>query len=103
MDYVTIRYIKKKPKLNNPILIEGLPGIGNVGKLAVEHLIDSINAKKFAEWLGLRMIDGDELSLIFHHYRIGFSRTETNVDFKKGLFKKKINKIVKEIELMSRE
>lgn len=49
MDYVTIRYITKKPKLNNPILIEGLPGIGNVGKLAVEHLIDSINAKKFAE------------------------------------------------------
>jgi hypothetical protein len=30
-------------------MIEGLPGIGNVGKLAVEHLIDSINAVKFAE------------------------------------------------------
>ena len=41
--------MSKKPKLNNPILIEGLPGIGNVGKLAVEHLIDSINAIKFAE------------------------------------------------------
>lgn len=37
------------PKLTNPILIEGLPGIGNVGKLAVEHLIDTIEAKKFAE------------------------------------------------------
>ena len=37
------------PKLTNPILIEGLPGIGNVGKLAVEHLIDTIKAKKFAE------------------------------------------------------
>jgi len=49
MDYVTIRYILKKPKLNNPLVIEGLPGIGNVGKLAVEHLIDSINAIKFAE------------------------------------------------------
>jgi uncharacterized protein (TIGR00162 family) len=49
MDYVTVRYISKKPKLNNPILIEGLPGIGNVGKLAVEHLIDSVNATKFAE------------------------------------------------------
>jgi uncharacterized protein (TIGR00162 family) len=49
MDYVTVRYVAKKPKLNNPILIEGLPGIGNVGKLAVEHLIDSINATKFAE------------------------------------------------------
>ncbi len=49
MDYVNIRYVNKKPKLNNPILIEGLPGIGNVGKLAVEHLIDSIKATKFAE------------------------------------------------------
>jgi len=49
MDYVTVRYIGKKPKLNNPILIEGLPGIGNVGKLAVEHLIDEVNAKKFVE------------------------------------------------------
>jgi len=49
MDYVDVRYITKKPKLKNPVLIEGLPGIGNVGKLAVEHLIDSINATKFAE------------------------------------------------------
>jgi uncharacterized protein (TIGR00162 family) len=49
MDYVTIRYISKKPKLKNPILIEGLPGIGNVGKLAVEHLIDSTKSTKFAE------------------------------------------------------
>ena len=49
MDYVTVKYTTKKPELKNPILIEGLPGIGNVGKLAVEHLIDSINAVKFAE------------------------------------------------------
>ena len=49
MDLVTVRYIGKKPTLVNPMLIEGLPGIGNVGKLAVEHLIDSIKAKKFAE------------------------------------------------------
>ena len=27
---------KTRPKLNQPILIEGLPGIGNVGKIAVE-------------------------------------------------------------------
>ena len=49
MDYVTVKYIGKKPKLKNPILLEGLPGIGNVGKLAVEHLIDNINATKFVE------------------------------------------------------
>ena len=44
----TVVYIEK-PKLRNPILIEGLPGVGNVGKLAAEHLIDEIKAKKFAE------------------------------------------------------
>jgi proteasome assembly chaperone (PAC2) family protein len=49
MDMVTTKYIGKKPKLENPILIEGLPGIGNVGKLAVEHLIEKMNAVKFAE------------------------------------------------------
>jgi len=49
MDYVTVRFVSRKPRLKKPILIEGLPGIGNVGKLAVEHLIDSMKAKKFAE------------------------------------------------------
>jgi len=49
MDLITIEYIGKQPKLTNPMFIEGLPGIGNVGKLAVEHLIDNIKAKKFAE------------------------------------------------------
>ena len=49
MDLVTIQYVGKKPKLKNPIFIEGLPGIGNVGKLAVEHLIEVLHAKKFAE------------------------------------------------------
>lgn len=34
------------PKLNNPILIEGLPGIGNVGKIAVDYLIEDLKAKK---------------------------------------------------------
>lgn len=49
MDFVTINRITKLPKLKDPILIEGLPGIGNVGKIAVEHLIDSIKAVKFAD------------------------------------------------------
>jgi uncharacterized protein (TIGR00162 family) len=49
MQLVEIRYTEKKPKLKAPILIEGLPGIGNVGKLAVEHLIEVMRAKKFAE------------------------------------------------------
>ncbi|MEE9525547.1 MAG: PAC2 family protein, partial [Candidatus Woesearchaeota archaeon] len=39
----------KKPKLNKPILIEGLPGIGNVGKVAVDFLIDELKAVKLYE------------------------------------------------------
>src|SRR3989344_4864408 len=34
------------PKLNKPILIEGLPGIGNVGKIAVDFLVEELKAKK---------------------------------------------------------
>lgn len=41
-----INLIGKKPKLNNPILIEGLPGIGNVGKVAVDFIIESLKAEK---------------------------------------------------------
>ncbi|MCD6111510.1 MAG: proteasome assembly chaperone family protein [Thermoplasmata archaeon] len=37
------------PELNSPILVEGLPGVGNVGKLAAEHLIEQVDAKLFAE------------------------------------------------------
>ncbi|MCD6478079.1 MAG: proteasome assembly chaperone family protein [Candidatus Aenigmarchaeota archaeon] len=39
----------KKVKLNNPILIEGLPGIGNVGRVSAQFLIDQLKAEKFAE------------------------------------------------------
>ncbi len=49
MKDVVVKYVRKKPSLKNPLLIEGLPGIGNVGKLAVEHLIDKMGAKKFVE------------------------------------------------------
>ncbi|XES76552.1 MAG: proteasome assembly chaperone family protein [Candidatus Bathyarchaeia archaeon] len=33
---------------NNPILIEGLPGLGLVGKIALRYLIKQFKAKKFA-------------------------------------------------------
>ena len=38
------------PKLNNPILIEGLPGFGNVGKITAQLLIQFSEAKLFAEY-----------------------------------------------------
>lgn len=36
-------------ELENPIFIEALPGIGHVGKLAADHIIDELGATKFAE------------------------------------------------------
>ncbi len=39
-------FISKKNRINKPILIEGLPGIGNVGKVTVDFLIDALKAKK---------------------------------------------------------
>jgi uncharacterized protein (TIGR00162 family) len=37
------------PKLHNPLFIEGLPGIGNVGKVAVDFMIDELHATKLYE------------------------------------------------------
>lgn len=42
--------ITKKIKLRNPILIEGLPGIGNVGRVVTGYMISELNMKKFAEF-----------------------------------------------------
>ena len=36
----------KKPKLKSPVLIEGLPGIANVGKIVVDYLIEELEAVK---------------------------------------------------------
>jgi uncharacterized protein (TIGR00162 family) len=41
--------IIEKPKLNDPILIEGLPGIGFVANIAALHLINELKAKRFAQ------------------------------------------------------
>jgi uncharacterized protein (TIGR00162 family) len=48
MDEITVIFTEQ-PTLTKPIFIEGLPGVGNVGKLAAEHLIDEVKATKFAE------------------------------------------------------
>lgn len=42
-----------KPK--NPVLIEGLPGIGNVAKIAVDYLIQELNAKVLASFVSYKM------------------------------------------------
>ncbi len=44
----------KLPKLNKPVLMEGLPGIGNVGKIAVDFLIEELKAKKLYSFFSHR-------------------------------------------------
>ncbi|MEM7813341.1 MAG: proteasome assembly chaperone family protein [Candidatus Aenigmatarchaeota archaeon] len=39
----------EKVKLKNPILIEGLPGIGNVGRVAAGYLVSELKMKHFAD------------------------------------------------------
>lgn len=39
----------EKPKLDDPVLIEGLPGIGFVANIAALHLIRELHAVRFAE------------------------------------------------------
>ena len=41
--------ISERPKLNDPVLIEGLPGIGFVANIAALHLIGELKAKRFAQ------------------------------------------------------
>lgn len=39
----------ERPKLKEPLFIEGLPGVGNVGRIAAGYLVEQLEAKKFAE------------------------------------------------------
>lgn len=48
MEETTIVMLKKA-KIKNPILIEGLPGIGLVGKLAADHMVRELKAEKIAD------------------------------------------------------
>ncbi|MCL4438241.1 MAG: proteasome assembly chaperone family protein [Candidatus Thermoplasmatota archaeon] len=48
MEKIIIRQYKK-PKLSSPVLIGGLPGIGNVGKIAADYLIDKFKMEKLAD------------------------------------------------------
>ncbi|OGI15822.1 proteasome assembly chaperone family protein [Candidatus Micrarchaeota archaeon RBG_16_49_10] len=44
-----IKTIGELPKLKDPIFIEGLPGVGNIGRIAVGYLIEQLKTVKFAE------------------------------------------------------
>jgi uncharacterized protein (TIGR00162 family) len=49
MKDIDIKWLEEPGELNDPILIEGLPGVGNVGKLAADHLIEELDAEQVAE------------------------------------------------------
>ncbi len=46
MEWVFSLVPEKRPVLDNPLLIEGLPGIGNVGKIAADFMVEKLGAKK---------------------------------------------------------
>src|SRR5512136_339361 len=48
MDEIEIRWLREEAG-SADILIEGLPGIGHVGKLVAEHLIQELRAEKVAD------------------------------------------------------
>jgi uncharacterized protein (TIGR00162 family) len=39
----------KEATLKDPVLVEGLPGVGHVGKLVAEHLVEELNAELIIE------------------------------------------------------
>lgn len=45
----TLLKLIRRPRVRDPVLVEGLPGMGYVGKLAVEHLVTELRGRKFAE------------------------------------------------------
>ncbi|MDY0385637.1 MAG: proteasome assembly chaperone family protein [Methanolobus sp.] len=49
MQEIEVIRIKENVHLNNPVLIVGLPGVGHVGKLVAEHLVEELNAEKILE------------------------------------------------------
>ena len=39
----------KEVTLKDPILVEGLPGVGHVGKLVADHIVEELKAEKIME------------------------------------------------------
>src|SRR3989304_1400304 len=69
--------VEDKPKLKNPVCIVGLPGIGNIGRIAIGYAIHQLKAKKFAElyspyFFPFVMIHNDQIHTLrneFYYYK----------------------------------
>ncbi|MBI3033949.1 PAC2 family protein [Candidatus Woesearchaeota archaeon] len=44
--WVVTQVPKRLPSIKSPVLMEGLPGIGNVGKVAVDFIVEELKAEK---------------------------------------------------------
>ena len=74
----------KEPKLENPVLIAGWPGIGNIGIIAVDTLRGMVRAEEFGEiepWdffypRKVLIRDGELIDLEFPSSKFYFRRTE---------------------------
>jgi len=75
---MTVIKASEKPKLRNPVLIEGLPGVGNIGRVAVGYLVEQLGAKKFAQLYSRHFFpfvvlhDKNQIHLLkneFHYYK----------------------------------
>ncbi|HLD96940.1 MAG TPA: PAC2 family protein [Candidatus Nanoarchaeia archaeon] len=54
-DWTVQQIAKSIPKLNKPLLIAGLPGIGNVGKVAVDFMIEELKAERLYEFFAYHL------------------------------------------------
>jgi uncharacterized protein (TIGR00162 family) len=69
--------VEEKPKLKNPVCIVGLPGIGNIGRIAIGYAVSELKAKKFAElyspyFFPFVMIHNDQIHTLrneFYYYK----------------------------------
>ena len=77
--------VYEEPQLDNPVLIAGWPGIGNIGLIAVDTLKEVVGAKEFAElepwelFYPKRMVirNGELDRLDFPINKFYFAKTET--------------------------
>ena len=70
---VSVVQVYEKPVLNNPVLIEGLPGIGFVANIASLHLIQELKAKLFAE---IRLSSFQDIAITADEGQIRFPTNE---------------------------
>ena len=73
-----------KPVLKDPVLIEALPGIGNVGKVAGDHLAQLLNAERFAVIYSMnfpaQVIPGEDNVIKMACNELWYARTPSGQD-----------------------